>query len=286
MDSTINGETEVFLGQKIDLLDGQEMTLEKFDQIVEYPPALAPFFVLLSDILYKIVNAPKKGPWRVPPVRIFNKIPPRIIVPASLEKRVDGNYCFEFFVTEPPPYTEKVTISEYASLYNLFIVSWSFRWRVIESHLKELKRKKNTKSLDEKEKIRKQNKLKNELNELYLDMKRITLDSYNRRIENEVDVIDIFSGEENEIMKTIVDPESGLWFKIYPKFYDAIDAERNSLNGEHVGEIMKYLEIWRDLSKTTMILTLKGLLKFTEDKKILKGKLVSATATLESLLNN
>ena len=282
-DSTIHGETEVFIGQKIDLLSDQKMTLNEFDKIVEYPPALDPFFTLIGEILQKIVNAPKKGPWQVPPVRIFNNRPPRIIVPASLEKCVDGNYCFEFFVTEPPPYSEKVPFPEYSSLYNLFIIGWSFRWRVIESHLKELKRRKHTQSLVKETEDRKKDKLKNELNELFLDMKRVSLDSYNRRIENETDVMEMFTGQEKEIMKNIVHPINGFWTKIYPIFYDALESERESLEGKYVDDIIKCLKVWRDLNKTVLVLTLNRLLELTKDEKIIQGNLISATTTIEDL---
>jgi hypothetical protein len=282
-DSIIYGETEVFLGQKLDLFDDHQMTLKEFDKILEFPPAFDPFLSLLGEILHKIVNAPQKGPCRVPPVRIYNNMPPRIIVPASIEKCADGNYCFEFFVTEPPPYTEKVPFPVYSSLYNLFIIGWSFRWGVIESHLKELKRRKHTQSLDKATAKRKKEKLKNETKKLFLDMKRVALDSYNRRIENETDVMDMFTGEEKEIMKNIVHPTNGFWTKIYPEFYDALESERESLEGKHVDKIIKCLKAWRDLNKTALILTLNRLLELTKDEKIIQGNLISATTTIEDL---
>jgi hypothetical protein len=285
--STITGETEVFIGQKLCFFDNYKLTtLEEFDKIVEYPPALDPFFTLLGKILQKIVNAPKKGPWRVPPVRIFNNFPPRIIVPASLEKSAGGDYSFEFFVTEPPPYTEKVPFSEYSALYNLFIIGWSFRWRVIESHLKELNRKKNTESIEKNDEKRKKKKLKDELEELYLDIKSITLESFNRRIENEADVLEMFSGEEKEIMKNILFPKIGLWDQIKPNFFNALDAEKESLDGKHVDDIIKYLKIWRDLNKTVLILTLRRLVELTNDQNKIKGNFVTNTTTIEDLLKN
>lgn len=285
MDSTIHGETEVFLENKVVSFEGKRLTLERFDEIVEYPPSIKPFFILLGEILHKIVNAPKKGPWRIPPIRIFHDKPPRIIVPASLEKSAGGDYIFEFFVSEPPSYTDEISSREFTSLYNLFIISWSFRWRVIQPRIKELMRKKNTFSINAEVRERKKNYLKKELKELYSDLNRITLDSCNRKIETETDVLDLFEGEDKDIIENIVDPKNGLWIEVLKTFYDTLEEELKSLNGEHVDAIIKCLNAWQDMNKTVLILTLNRLLKLTEDENIIQGKRLTKTTTIDELNN-
>ena len=95
--------------------------------------------------------------------------------------------------------------------------------------------------------------------------------------------MDMFTGEEKEIMKNIVHPKNGFWAKIHPEFYDALESERESLEGKHVDKIIKCLEAWRDLNKTILILTLNKLLELTKDEKIIQGNLISATTTIEDL---
>jgi hypothetical protein len=277
MDSTISGETEIFTRQRVVLVDDKELTLDKFDQIVDYPNSLPHFFALLEEIIRDILRAPRRGPWRVPPLRVMKDTPPRIMVPSALERCADGNYRFEFFVTEPPPYVEKGVNQKFAALYNLFIITWHFRWRVVEKHLEQLARMKNFPSTDDGRTNRLKIQIRKQLKELKLDMEAIFLDSINRNLEYEEDVTKSFVGDDKKIMKNMVDTERGLWIKIKPIFDEALE-------NENVSEIIRCLKAWRDLNKTGLILTLKRLKELAEDGEIIDGNILEGQTTREELL--
>ena len=279
MNSIISGETEIFTRQRVALGDDEDLTLEKFDQIVDYPNSLPPFYALLEDILRDILRAPRRGPWRVPPLRVMKDTPPRIIVPSALERCADGNYRFEFFVTEPPPYVEKGVNQKFAALYNLFIITWHFRWRVVEKHLEQLDRMKNFPSTDDETTNRRKLQLQKQLKELKLDMEAISLDSINRNLEYEGDVTKSFVGNDKKVMKNLVDSKKGLWIKIKPIFDEA-------LKKENVSEIIRCLKAWRDLNKTGLILTLKRLKELAEDGEIIDGDILEVETTSEELLEH
>lgn len=279
MNSIISGETEIFTRQRVALGDDEDLTLEKFDQIVDYPNSLPPFYALLEDILRDILRAPRRGPWRVPPLRVMKDTPPRIIVPSALERCADGDYRFEFFVTEPPPYVEKGVNQKFAALYNLFIITWHFRWRVVEKHLEQLDRMKNFPSTDDKTTDRRKLQLQKQLKELKLDMEAISLDSINRNLEYEGDVTKSFVGNDKKVMKNLVDSKKGLWITIKPIFDEA-------LKKENVSEIIRCLKAWRDLNKTGLILTLKRLKEFAEDGEIIDGDILEVETTSEELLEH
>jgi hypothetical protein len=277
MDTTITGETELFLKQKVCFLDNQELTLDKFKEIVDYPVALPPFLNLLDDILREILRAPRHGPWQIPPLRTMKNTSPRIIVPSVLQKDFDGNYIFEFFVTEPPPYTGSETDNKLAALYNLFVISWRFRWIVIERHLKELIRKYDPKDVNFGKNEIKTKQIRKQLKKLVLDMDAINLDSFNRNIEYRMDVTANFENKEQYKEKDLIEKCIDIWKAIKPKFDDAVKEE-------NIPEVIRCLIAWRDINKTVLIFTLKQLSEVAGNMNGLDGRLIDCESTAENIL--
>jgi hypothetical protein len=277
MDTIITGETEPFLRRKVCFLDDENLTLEKFDEIVDYPIALPHFFTLLEDILKEILNAPRKGPWQIPPLRTMKNTPPRIIVPSALQKDVDGNYIFEFFVTEPPPYTVPETNSRLAALYNLFVISWRFRWIVIERHLNELTRKYDRQSEKIKNDVRRKRQIRKELKVLKLDIEKIYLDSFNRDLEYRMDVTSQFECKNQTEIKYAIENSLDIFNKIKPFFDEALE-------NENISDIIKYLKAWRDINKTLLILTLEKFKGLVEDPRVVEGSIITSKTACEDIL--
>lgn len=257
-DSTITGETEAARKFGYEAHEKEEITLEKLKEIVEFKGTLDPFFTVLSDTLKDILNK-RRGPWRVPPVKVISDRPPSVLIPAYLEKMANGDHKFEFIVSEPPKnFIYRKEDRCLMGLYNLFIVAWHFRWRVVYKYLHELRR---LASADREE-------IKADAAELVwklkVDLNAVILDSFNRELQFPGDITQFFEGKDRKILEKIVDSREGLWGQLVPEFESACD----DLNLE---KLIECLDQMQDMNKTCIAVTLKLLFKKTHMK--LDGKI-------------
>ena len=253
LDSSITGETEAARKFGYESNEKEEITLEELSQIVEFKGTLLPFYSILSDTLQDILNK-KHGPWRVPPVRVLSKKPPRIIVPAYLRKLSNGDHKFEFIVTEPPINFDFQKDDQYMNdLYNLFIVAWHFRWRVVNQYLYQFRRIRTaTEDAARAE-------AKTLISKLRIDLNAIVLDSLNRGLQFPEDIIRNFEGQDRSIMKKIVDSREGLWTKLMPKYEKACDEI-------DLDALIDCLLQMQDMNKTCILESLKLLKKLAAEK--------------------
>jgi hypothetical protein len=257
--SIITGETEAARKFGYESKENEEMSLDDLKDVVEFKGTLPLFYEVLSDTLQDILNR-KAGPWRVPPVKVLKNSPPNILVPAYMEKMPNGDRKFEFIVTVPPinfgyP-KEDVFITE---LYNLFIVSWHFRWRIIEKYLYEFQRR-FTGNIDP---IREDTKKM--ISKLKVDLNAVVLDSYNRNFQFPEDITRSFEGNDKIIMDQIVNKREGLWVKLMPIFLNACDDVDLKI-------IIECLTKMQDINKTCIVICLKLLEKVAIEK--LKGDII------------
>jgi len=244
LDSTITGETEAARKFGYESRAKEEITLKKLIDIAEYKGTLPLFFEVLSDTLQNILNN-KTGPWRVPPVKVLNDSPPNILVPAYLEKMSNGDRRFEFIVTVPPinfnyP-RENVFILD---VYNIFIVAWHFRWRIIQKYLPELRR---IATGDLNEYPDRAPKL---IEDLRIDMNAVTLDSRNRKLQYPDDIIRNFEGKDKMFIEKIVNKREGLWSQLYPIFTKACE-------NVDINTLIDCLTKFQCLNKTVIIASLR-----------------------------
>jgi hypothetical protein len=258
LDSAITGETEAARKFGYESNEKEEITLEELSQIVEFKGTLSPFYSILSDTLQDILNK-KHGPWRVPPVKVLSNKPPRIIVPAYLRKLSNGDHKFEFVVTEPTINFDFQKENQYINdLYNLFIVAWHFRWRVVNQYLYQFKRIRTANA----DAVRAESETL--ISKLRIDLNAIILDSYNRGLQFPEDIIRNFEGHDRSIMKKIVDSRDGLWIKLMPKFEKACDEI-------DLDALIDCLLEMQDMNKTCILACLKFLEKLVAEK--LEGNL-------------
>lgn len=253
LDSTLTGETDAARKFGYMAIENEEITIADLIENVEYKGTLPLFSVVFSDTLQDMLSR-KKGPWRLPPVRILNDEPPRMLVPAYLERLPNGDHKFEFIITEPPiniAYQKKDL--DVMGLYNLFIVAWHFRWRVIEKYLSQFERLQSA----DYDSIRNQaGKLISKLN---IDMNAVVLDSFNRGLQLPGDVIRHFTDGDRIIMQKIVDIREGKWFELKPKYQQACkDVDLSSL--------IDCLLQMQDMNKTCLIMSLRLLEKITGER--------------------
>ena len=253
LDSVITGETEAARKFGYESNEKDEITLEELSQIVEFKGTLTPFYSILSDTLQEILNK-KHGPWRVPPVKVLFNKPPRIIVPAYLRKLSNGDHKFEFIVTEPPINFDFQKDDQYLSdLYNLFIVAWHFRWRVVKRYLYQFRRLRTAKA----DSVRAE--AETLISKLRIDLNAIILDSLNRGLQFPEDIIRNFQGHDRSIMKKIVDSREGLWTKLMPKYEKACDEI-------DLDALIDCLSQMQDMNKTCILESLKLLKKLAAEK--------------------
>ena len=251
--SMICGETEAARRFGYESKENEEISLLELSEVVEVKGTLIHFWSVLSDTLQNILNK-KPGPWRAPPVKVLKNEPPRIIVPAYLEKMQNGDHKFEFIVTEPPiNFDYKKNYKYTMGFYNLFIVAWHFRWRIIEKYLNEIKR---LNSADFK-KIKEEAKIL--ISNLKVDLNAVILDCLNREIEFPEDIIKEFYGNDKNIMAKIVDGRDGMWVKLTPKFEKACE----DIN---LKDLIDCLLIMQNMNKTCLFLSLKFLQELVAEK--------------------
>ena len=253
LESVITGETEAARKFGYESDENEEITLDELSQIVEYKGTLSPFYNILSDTLQDILNK-KHGPWRVPPVKVLNNKPPRIIVPAYLQKLPNGDHKFEFIVTEPPiNFDFEEEDQDFYNLYNLLNIAWHFRWRVVQKYLYHFKRIRSA-SL---ESVR--SEAENLISKLKIDLNAIILDSLNRGLQFPDDITRNFKGNDKIIMQKIVDSRDGLWMKLMPKYEKACDEV--DING-----LIDCLLQMQDMNKTCLLASLKLLNKVATER--------------------
>lgn len=257
--SVISGETAAARKFGYESKEDEEISLDYLADVVEFKGTLPLFYEVLSDTLQDILNK-KAGPWRVPPVKVLKNTPPNILVPAYMVKMPNGDRKFEFIVTVPPinfnyP-KEKEAITD---LYNLFTVSWHFRWRVIEKYLYEFQRR-FTVDIDP---IRED--MKKMISKLKIDLKAVLLDSFNRNLQFPDDIIRNFEGKDKIIMEQIVNKREGIWRNLMPIF----DKACNDVDLETIIECLIKMQ---DINKTCIVICLRFLEKITIEK--LKGDII------------
>lgn len=208
----ISGEIEAL--KELGIGEKEGIELEKLSKIAEYRAGLQYFLPILSNILCEILLG-KRGPWTVPPIRITKEGVAKTMVPSYLEKRVNGDLCFHFFVSQPHPNFRLGAEDYFTRVYHLFIVSWHFRWRIIHQYLETLY---DLDSADvEKEQIAET------FNRMKLDFSAVILDSLNRNLEFPRQIMSVFNNpDDSKIIKRIVDSNNGLWAELQPTFEDAI----------------------------------------------------------------
>lgn len=269
LDSTIYGETDSFRRIGIASHD-KSIPLNELQDRVPYPKPLEFFVNQLGDILFQVINT-KPEVERMPPVRITRDGFQRIIVPTTLETLPNGKRKFNFVVTELSPNFELDEDSPFSNLFNFLIVVWHFRWRIIERHLKPFTDLSKVKQDTVKDYIQKQIKM------FKFDLDAILLDYYNR-FRLHVNVVELFEGEQKEIITKFIEPEKGFWDLYYKKAIEELEKPTPKLKS-----IVEILTIAQDLSKTALVFTFRRLCNFSEDEKI--GGRILAKRDVLNLLN-
>jgi hypothetical protein len=254
IDSKIYGETDSF--RRIGIVSqDKSIPLNELQDRVPYPKPLEFFVNQLGDILFQVINT-KPEVEKMPPVRITKDYFQRIIVPTSLETLPGGKRIFNFVVTELSPNFELGKVSPFSNLFNFLIVVWHFRWRIIDKHLKHFIDLCQVNQETERDLIQKRIKM------FKFDLDAILLDYYNR-FRLHVNVLDLFDGEQKEIMTSFIEPEKGFWDLYYKISIEELEKPTPKLES-----IVKILTIAQDLSKTALVITLRRLCNFSEDEKI------------------
>jgi hypothetical protein len=251
MESIITGETEAAKRFGYEGRENSVLKLEELEKIAEYKGTLPLYYNILSDTLQEILSN-KPGPWRLPPIKVLNDKPPNMLVPAYLQKLSSGDYKFEFIVTQPPIKFSNPKKKQLIDLYNLFIVAWHFRWRVVNKYMHQLSRLKTGKL----EQIRDQ--AQELIHKMKIDLNSVILDSLNRELQYPDDITRNFEGKDKILMEKIVNSQEGLWSQILPKFNKACDDV-------DLETLVDCLRDFMNMNKTCLVTVLKLLHKSIEE---------------------
>jgi hypothetical protein len=192
--------------------------------------------------------------WRIPPVRVTREGAPKVLVPAYFEKGRDNTYRFEFLYHEPLPNYVLGQQSAFSTLYNIFVLAWQFRWRIIEQWLDRLM---DLRSLG---RMANQNEINSQLRKFRLDFGSILLEAMNRSLDSPRKILLQFPQEkEKKLLHKIIDPDDGLYNQIMQKL-------ENAIKELDLDQIVEALFEMRDLNKTLLLLTLKRLRELAIEK--------------------
>ena len=233
--------------------EGAGITLKEFYKLSEFKQTLDYYTPHLANALKRIMDK-RMEQWRIPPVRVTREGAPKVLVPAYFEKRQDNNYRFEFLYHEPLPNYVLGQQSAFATLYNLFVLAWQFRWRIIEQWLERLM---NLRSLGS---MANQNDIDSQVRKFRLDFGSILLEAMNRSLDSPRKILLQFPQEkEKKLLHKIIEPDDGLYMQIIKKLDDAIKEL-------DLGQIVEALIEMKDLNKTILLLTLKRLHELAMEK--------------------
>jgi hypothetical protein len=117
---------------------GAGITLGEFYEVSEFKRTLEYYVPHIANALKRFIEK-RIEPWRIPAVRVTRQGAPKVLVPAYFEQGQDNSYTFEFLVYEPLPNYVLGKESAFTTLYNLFVLAWQFRWRIVEQWLERMK---------------------------------------------------------------------------------------------------------------------------------------------------
>lgn len=233
--------------------EGAGITLKEFYRRSEFKRTLAYYTPHLANALKRIMDK-RIEQWRIPPVRVTREGAPKVLVPAYIEKGRDNTYRFEFLYHEPLPNYVLGQQSAFSTLYNIFVLAWQFRWRIIEQWLERLM---DLRSLGN---MANQNEIDSQLRKFRLDFGSILLEAMNRSLDSPRKILLQFPHEkEKKLLHKIIDPDDGLYNQLMQKLEDAIKEL-------DLDQIVEALFEMRDLNKTMLLLTLKRLRELAIEK--------------------
>jgi hypothetical protein len=208
----------------------------------------------LSTIITK-----KEDIWNIPPVKVTKDGRANVLIPTLYEERFN-EYYFEFFVHQPRANFKLNEETAFTALFNLFVVSWYFRWNILDQWVERLNTLKSRGPDANDEEI------KNKLDEFHLRFNEIILDGLNRgldaprKVEKHFDV-----KKDRAILEKILDQKKGLWAQYHGKLNSALSKYDLNLTIDNLLKI-------RDINKTVILLTLKRLeeIALMQEGKILE----------------
>ncbi len=232
---------------------GAGITLGEFYEVSEFKRTLEYYVPHIANALKRFIEK-RIDPWRIPAVRVTRQGAPKVLVPAYFEQGQDNSYTFEFLVYEPLPNYVLGKESAFTTLYNLFVLAWQFRWRIVEQWLERLMDLHSLGGRAIKADI------ENQIRKFRLDFGSIQLEALNRRLDSPRKVLQQFPREdEKKLLSEIIDPDDGLYARHMRVFETAIKAN-------DLGEIVAVLNKMKDLNKTILVLTLRRLQELALEK--------------------
>lgn len=229
------------------------ITLGEFYEISEFKRTLEYYVPHIANALKRVMDK-RIEQWCIPPVRVTRHGAPKVLVPAYFEQGQDNAYRFEFLVYEPLPNYALEKESAFATLYNLFVLAWQFRWRIIELWLERLM---DLRSLGGRAS---QADINNQIRKFRLDFGSILLEALNRRLDSPRKILMQFPLEdENKLLSKIINPDDGM----YTQQMQMLD---NAIKEHELDQIVEALIKMKDLNKTVLVLTLKRLHELALEK--------------------
>jgi len=247
----LEGESEAL--KDFGIGPGGGITLKKFYEESEFKHTLDRYIPHVANCIRRIIRR-RSDLWVIPPVRVVKGGQPKVLVPAYFEEGLGNKYKFVFIVYQPRPDYKVDAESSFSTLYNVFVLSWNFRRRIIEEWLETFI---NLKSLGPRAE---HNEISCKFRTFKLVMGSILLDALNRNLDSPWRIEKYFEKKEDrEKLQRLLNQEDGLW----------MTHESRLDSGLETGDIDTVVESLcglKNVIKTLMVMTLKRLHELVIEK--------------------
>jgi hypothetical protein len=230
-DARLSGEAEAL--KQIGLSQGEEITVADFRKRSEFQFALSYYLPHLATCLRRIIER-YPDLWIIPSISLAKGVPPKVLVPAYVEKGLRDSYRFEFLIYQPEPRVDPAPESQFETLCHLFCLATSFRKRIIGDWRERFLNLKSRGSSVSSEEVR------SAVQKFQLTYGLVLLEALNRKIDAPRRIENCFpQKEDQDKLRQILDPSGGSYTTCQQQLQKGIDA--NDVGG--ILECLNQLEL-------------------------------------------
>ena len=248
----LSGEAEAL--KELGLGPVDEITVADFRERSDFKLALSFYVPHLANCLRRII-ASYPDLWIIPPVRLVATSPPKVLVPAYVERGLDEGYRFEFLIYQPEPSAKQQDDCPFDLLCNLFFLASTFRKHIIEDWLETFL---NLQSMGPNLSV---DDVRRQVQKFSLAYGSILLEALNRNVDSPRRIEKCFpQREDREKLISILDPQNGLYMVQAIRLNAAIETS-------DLTKIIEALRELRNINKTMLVLSTARMHELANEKE-------------------
>jgi hypothetical protein len=263
------GETEAL--RRFNIGEAQGIPFNEFRDEIEFTESLPHFVFILAKTMLDILRG-KPEPIPLPPVRVKETGPARLLVPTTLTQKGNGERVIEFVVTDDASRKIPDTKTKFSRASCLLESSMIFRQCVLMKHEKKLKNLLRDKD-DSERYIKNRDKA---IYKMQHDMNAGILYCLNVGIVSRGYLFDVFEDDPvaEAVVEDLIGADGGKWAIAYARLLEGIQSR-------DLEEIIEALKLMKDINKTLIVLLTKRLAELAPN---LSGELLVVKPEMDTEL--